>query len=261
MSARWTVLFYSPVYAIAIHGWSLTSAGSILVPSNLGFALGGLLAGGLHIKRGGSFYLYVCTTPHRSPVFADVDRPCMVTFACFSLTLFVLSKISNFSSPAIFFIVTAFINGLFTGSALTYTLAHILHLSPASSHFIVTSLLATFRGFAGSFGSAIGGGIFVRLLRSSLEIGFSVEGLEDIVSSGEKEDLIRRLLGSPAFVWSGDLTDAERRIAVAGYETAVKGLFLAAALCAVLGGISQAGAGWRGPAEQKKAVEVIGDDE
>lgn len=57
MAARWTVLFYSPVYAIAIKGWSPIEAGSILIPTNLGFATGGLLAGALHIKRGGSFYL------------------------------------------------------------------------------------------------------------------------------------------------------------------------------------------------------------
>jgi len=57
MSARWMVLFYTPVYCIAVKGWSPTSAGSILIPTNLGFALGGLGAGAFHIKRAGSFYL------------------------------------------------------------------------------------------------------------------------------------------------------------------------------------------------------------
>ena len=57
MSARWMVLFYSPVYAIALLGWSPASAGSILIPTNVGFATGGLLVGWLHIKRGGSFWL------------------------------------------------------------------------------------------------------------------------------------------------------------------------------------------------------------
>jgi hypothetical protein len=56
MAARWMVLFYTPVYAIAVRGWSPASAGSILIPTNLGFALGGVLAGWLHIKRAGSFW-------------------------------------------------------------------------------------------------------------------------------------------------------------------------------------------------------------
>jgi hypothetical protein len=58
MSVRWMVLFYTPVYAIAVRGWSPASAGSILIPTNLGFGTGGLLVGWLHIKRGGSFWLY-----------------------------------------------------------------------------------------------------------------------------------------------------------------------------------------------------------
>lgn len=59
MVARWMILFYTPVYAIAVRGWSPASAGSILIPTNLGFALGGMLAGWLHIKRAGSFWSYV----------------------------------------------------------------------------------------------------------------------------------------------------------------------------------------------------------
>ncbi|TGO43736.1 hypothetical protein BCON_0971g00010 [Botryotinia convoluta] len=57
MAARWTILFYTPVYAISIRGWSPASAGSILIPTNLGFALGGIAAGAFHIKRAGSFWL------------------------------------------------------------------------------------------------------------------------------------------------------------------------------------------------------------
>jgi sugar phosphate permease len=56
MMARWMVLFYTPVYAIAVRGWSPASAGSILIPTNLGFAFGGVLAGWLHIRRAGSFW-------------------------------------------------------------------------------------------------------------------------------------------------------------------------------------------------------------
>jgi hypothetical protein len=57
MASRWMVLFYTPTYAIAVRGWSPASAGSILIPTNLGFAIGGVLAGWLHIKRAGSFWL------------------------------------------------------------------------------------------------------------------------------------------------------------------------------------------------------------
>jgi hypothetical protein len=57
MSVRWSVLFYAPVYALAVRNWSPATAGSILLPTNAGFALGGLLVGGLHIRRAGSFYL------------------------------------------------------------------------------------------------------------------------------------------------------------------------------------------------------------
>lgn len=57
MASRWTILFYTPVYAIAVRGWSPPSAGSILIPTNLGFAIGTVVAGALHIRRGGSFYM------------------------------------------------------------------------------------------------------------------------------------------------------------------------------------------------------------
>ena len=59
MMARWTVLFYTPTYAIAVRGWSPATAGSILIPTNGGFAVGGLLVGWLHIRHHGSFYMYV----------------------------------------------------------------------------------------------------------------------------------------------------------------------------------------------------------
>ncbi|KAI9744006.1 MAG: hypothetical protein M1818_002740 [Claussenomyces sp. TS43310] len=229
MGARWTVLFYTPVYAIAVRGWSPSAAGSVLVPTNLGFAAGGLLAGALHIRRGGSFYL-----------------PCIITFAMFTITEFAISQVSTDGFSTVGYIAIVFLNGLFTGAALNYTLAHILHLSLPSVHFIVSSLLATFRGFAGSFGSAIGSGIFQRLLRGSLERGFEAEGMQ-------KEELIRKLLGSPAMV-SG-LEGLEKMIAVEGYEYALKGLFLSATAGAALIVLVQAGAGWKEPEIAKTAEE------
>lgn len=57
MLARWSVLFYTPVYAMAVRDWSPASAGVILVPTNLGFGLGGLLVGWMHIRNAESYYL------------------------------------------------------------------------------------------------------------------------------------------------------------------------------------------------------------
>ncbi|KAK5019853.1 hypothetical protein LTR16_001692 [Cryomyces antarcticus] len=201
MAARWMVLFYTPVYAIAVRGWSPATAGSILIPTNSGFAIGGLVVGWLHIRRAGSFY---------------------ITFA----------------------------NGLCVGASLNYTLAHILHLTLPQTHFIVTSLIATFRGFAGSFGSAVGGGIFARLLRSTLEEGFKNRRM-----TGE-EELIRKLMGSPATVTG--LQGAEKDVAVEGYVVALRGLFLAGAGLAALMILVQAGTGWRAP---MKEIETDGEEE
>jgi TctA family transporter len=146
------------------------------------------------------------------------------------------------------------VNGFCTGAALNYTLAHILHLSLPQTHFIVTSLLATFRGFAGSFGSAIGGGIFARILESALVEGFEEKGLAG------KEELIRKLLGGPALVSS--LEGAEKEVAIAGYVTALKGLFTAASGLALLMVLVQAGTGWRaGVGEKPDEISQDDDDE
>lgn len=56
MMGRWAVLFFTPVYALAVRGWGAASAGLILVPTNAGFGLGGLLVGWIHIRKTGSYY-------------------------------------------------------------------------------------------------------------------------------------------------------------------------------------------------------------
>ncbi|KAJ2978904.1 hypothetical protein NUW58_g7348 [Xylaria curta] len=45
MAARWAVLFYTPMTALAVFGFNPAASGSILIPTNLGFGLGGLLVG------------------------------------------------------------------------------------------------------------------------------------------------------------------------------------------------------------------------
>ncbi|KAF2723118.1 MFS general substrate transporter [Polychaeton citri CBS 116435] len=221
MMARWSVLFYTPTYALAVRQWPPAAAGSILIPTNLGFAVGGLVVGAFHIRRHGSFY------------FA-----CILVYAIFPISLVSLAMLSNQHTNPWLYVAIVFINGAIAGAALNYTLAHILHLTPKSTHYIATSLAATFRGFAGSFGSAIGGGIFTRTLHASLEDGFAKENR----TGARVEELIRRLLGSPALVER--LDDLEKEVAIHGYEHALKVLWLAGAGLSVAMIFVQAGAGW-----------------
>ena len=165
-----------------------------------------------------------------------------MTFVLFALTLFILSQISTSTTPPPLYFLAVFINGVCTGAALNYTLAHLLHLTPPATHFISTSLLNTFRGFAGSFGSAIGGGYFVRVLKATLEEGFEKNGgLEG------RKGLVRKLLGSPALVKS--LSGVERDIAIAGYTASLKALFLGGVGLAAVMVLLQAGTGWTEPSD------------
>lgn len=230
MMARWAVLFYTPTYAIAVRGWSPASAGAILVPTNAGFALGGLIVGGLHIRRSGSFYI-----------------PTLVVYAIFPFTMVLLAILSTHNSNKWLYILDILISGGATGAALNYNLAHLLHLTPKSTHYVATSLLATFRGFSGSFGSAIGGGMFSRTLYNSLTRQFAEQGISD-------EQLVVRLLGSPALV--GSLEGVQKEIAVKGYEEALKFLFLSGAGLAALMVIAQAGTGWKGAEEEADEEEA-----
>ncbi|ORY12418.1 major facilitator superfamily domain-containing protein [Clohesyomyces aquaticus] len=220
MMARWLVLFYTPVYSLAVRGWAPAAAGSILIPTNAGFASGGLLAGVFHIRRNGSFYLHS-----------------LISMAIFPITLLILAFISTATSAWGGYVVIVFCNGLVTGASLNYTLVHLLHLTLPEVHPIVLSLLATFRGFAGSFGSAIGGGFFTRVLHRSLVDGFADAGLK------HRQDLIRRLVGSPALV--NHLEGKEQEIAINAYEAGLKALFLGGVGLAVLVVAIQAGTGWK----------------
>ncbi|PMD44375.1 MFS general substrate transporter [Hyaloscypha variabilis F] len=233
MASRWTVLMYAPAYALSVRGWNPAQAGSILIPTNLGFALGGLIVGGFHVKRGGSFWL-----------------PSVVAYGLFSCTFAVLSEISNEHTAAPLYLLAVLANGLCIGASLNYSLAHILHLTPPSTHFMAASLLTTFRAFAGSFGSAIGGGLFVRVLKARLETGFAENGgLEG------REELVRKLLGSPALVQV--LTGMEKKIAVESYVGSLNQLFAAAGGLALVMVFVQAGTGWKAG---KDEVDETGND-
>jgi predicted MFS family arabinose efflux permease len=233
MMARWSILFYTPMYALAVRGWAPAVAGSILIPTNAGFATGGLLAGVFHIKRTGSFYLHS-----------------VVSMALFPVTMAVLAFISTPNSPWSGYVTIVFLNGLIAGAALNYALVHLLHLTNTDVHPIVISLLATFRGFAGSFGSAIGGGFFSRVLHKSLKDGFAHAGLP------HRGELIRRLLGSPALV--GKLEGEEKSVAIGAYEDAFKALFLSAMALSAVVVLLQASTGRKSP-EQK--AELFDENE
>ncbi|KAJ9137432.1 MFS general substrate transporter [Coniochaeta hoffmannii] len=237
MAARWTVLFYAPVFVLAVRGLSPAVSGSILIPTNAGFGTGGLVVGWLHVKRAGSFW-----------------AACLVSIAAFGLAILGLSFVSNAAADAWVYIAVVFLNGFATGAALNYTLAHMLHLAEPENHFIATSLLTTFRGFAGSFGTAIGGGVFARTLSGVLAEGF--ERLDGAGLSKGRLELITRLIGSPALVYGGDLSDAERAVAVEGYEAALKVLYQGAAAVCLLVLAVQAGTGWAAPLSNEEEEEI-----
>lgn len=237
MAVRWTVLFYAPIFVLAVRGLSPAAAGSVLIPTNLGFGLGGLLVGWLHIRRSGDFY-----------------TPSLVAIVLFASFILSLAYVSNLHSAWWVYVGVLFGNGMATGAQLNYSLAHLLHLSHAETHFIVTGLLATFRGFAGSFGTSIGGGVFNRTLRAVLYAGF--RRLDGGTLEKGREELIKVLIGSPAKVYEGGLlSEVEREIAVGGYESTLRVLYQGAAAVCVLVFVLQAGTGWNPPPERKMAEE------
>ncbi|KAK4211446.1 major facilitator superfamily domain-containing protein [Rhypophila decipiens] len=230
MAVRWTVLFYAPIFVLAVRGLSPAMAGSVLIPTNIGFGLGGLVVGWLHIRRSGDFY-----------------SPSLITIVSFAAFILSLAYTSNLETGWWVYILMLFGNGWSTGAQLNYSLAHLLHLSRPETHFIVTGLLATFRGFAGSFGTSIGGGVFNRTLRGLLGQGFRrLDGGGQL--SKAREELIKVLIGSPAKVYEeGLLNAAEREIAVLGYEATLRVLYTGAAAVCVLVFVLQAGTGWNAP--------------
>ncbi|PTB69970.1 MFS general substrate transporter [Trichoderma citrinoviride] len=251
MTARWAILFYTPILMLSLRASSPGEAGSLLIATNIGFSIGGLAIGWLHIRRQGSYYLAQ-----------------LLSLLAFTLTVLGLSvlthhvSLSSSSSPApssssssfTAFVITVCLNGIITGISLNYALVHILHLSHPSTSYITTSLLATFRGFGGSFGTSLGGGIFFRVLRARLVSGFLSldDDLDDGPLSPERRKLIEELLGSPQLVWKeGFLSRArEREVAVRGYADAIGSVWRAAACLGVVVIVVQAAAGWAAPEEE-----------
>ncbi|KIW54195.1 hypothetical protein PV05_06572 [Exophiala xenobiotica] len=238
MTARWGVLFYTPTYVLTLRGWSQASAGLTLIPTNLGFGVGGLLAGWLHIRRTGSFYV-----------------SCIVTFGLFALSMLAVSWISTPHSNIYIYIAVLFLNGFIVGSLLNYSLAHVLHLTTPATHIIVIPLNAMFRSLSGSFGSSVSGGLFLRTLSRTLSEEFARRGITG------KSPLIRQLVGTPILVQR--LTGVDREVAVIGYETALKTMYLVGGFFALGMLVVQAGVGWTAPEVVKgeEDADAEGTDE
>lgn len=241
MIARWSVLFYAPIFMLAVRGSSPAAAGSILIPTNIGFGLGGILVGLLHVRRNGAFWL-----------------PSISALVIFTISTYTLSLISTPSLPLALFIVVVLINGLATGGGVNYTLAHILHLSYNDTRYIATSLLGTFRGSGSSFGTAVAGGIFYRFLRGSLEAGFlQLDGGERL--SDDRQRLVSSLVNTPGLVHGGDLSRAEQAIAIEGYAGATRGVWQAMAALGVVVVLFQALTGKKAP-DDKREVDHVDEE-
>lgn len=170
------------------------------------------------------------------------------------LSLMCIALLSTTDSSVVLYAFIIFVNGFTCGAFLNYTVAHVLHLTTPSSHYIVTSLIATFRSLAGSFGSAIGGGIFSRVLKRRLEAGF-YDSIWQGPNPEDRDELIRKLLGSPALVWQ--LEGYERQAAIAAYSEALRTMFLAGVALTVLMTFAQAGTGSAAPIIPEEPEEVL----
>lgn len=198
--------------------------------------------------------LYVCAHYMAFPCrnLLTSCSSCLIIYLLFTLALLALAPLSTSTSNAAVYVGATFFNGACTGALLNYTLSHVLHLTTPDVHYIVTSLVALFRGLAGSVGSAVGGGLFTRVLKRGLEAGFANHGIN-------QPDLIRRLLGGPALVRS--LNGLEKEVAVHSYEEALKTLFLAGSALAFAMTALQAGTGWNPPDRSLEEASASYDDD
>lgn len=162
------------------------------------------------------------------------------------LSCVLIAVLSTTNSSVILYAIIIFANGFTCGAFLNYTVSHVLHLTAPSTHYIVTGLISTFRSAAGSFGSAIGGGIFSRVLKRRLEEGFADGSYDDGIIPDDQQELIRKLIGSPALVWQ--LKGYEKQAAISAYQDALRTMFLAGAALVLLMTFVQAGTGSAPPA-------------
>jgi MFS family permease len=220
MMARWAVLFYTPIFATAVRGTSPAEAGSFLVPTNVGFGVGNLLSGWGHIKKEKSYYV-----------------PTLVIYALFPLSLAIIAVMTTSTVSIFFYCFLLFLNGLCAGAGINYSLAHLRHLVLRSDRIIAISMFTTFRTFAGTFGATIGAGFFDRKLRAALNSQF-----KDL---NPPPGLLRELIGSPRTVQK--LRGVYKLAAIQGYSDALRTLFLAGVILAIVTLVLQAFTGWEKP--------------
>jgi len=238
MSARWLVLFFVPLTALAVRGLSTSTVGALLIPTNIGFGVGGVLAGWLHIRAATSYW-----------------SSCVLTVLLAAGTLLALSPLSSGVGSLPLLIATITLNGIVEGASVSYTANHALFHAVPSAQIVTSSLMTTFRAFGGSVGMALGGSVFSGTLRAALTDAFL--RLDDGCLSIEHARLVERLMGSQTLVWSSELDSTEHTVALAGYQEAARNVFLAAAVIAAASAVIQAGTGWR----SKAAVACQVDEE
>lgn len=211
MTARWVLLYYSPIWAMSVFGFHPAEAGAALIPTSFGFGLGGLLVGAYSVRHAGGYYW-------QSLISIVIFTATYVAFYCLST-----------SAPVSSYVYLLVINGFGAGAVLVYTLAHIL--STTHEKAIVTGLYNTFRGLAPSFGAGVAGGILQRRLQKSL-----VKSIAPYRKHGQltAEDwsLVNRLKGSPKLVWQ--LHGWQREVGIQAYEYAIKIIFLFAIIAGIL---------------------------
>ncbi len=176
-----------------------------------------------------------------------------MSYSLFGLTIAILSQVSVPGTSLAAYMTLVAVNGLTAGAVVTYTPAHLLHLTDPSVHALALGLLTTARVFAGSFASAIGGGLFSRVLKSRLEQGFEKAGLEP------NPELVEKLLGSPAMVQR--LLGKEKEVAVQGYVDSLEVGFLLVAALTFAMTILQACTGWKGFKEKAAAYDRVDGEE
>lgn len=216
MTARWVLLYYSPIWAMAVLGFHPAQAGATLIPTSFGFGIGGLLVGAYSVRHAGGYYW-------QSLVSIILFTATYVAFYLLSST----APISKYMCLLVF-------NGLGAGAVLVYTLAHIL--STTHEKAIVTGLYNTFRGLAPSFGAGIAGGILQRRLQKSL-VNSIIPYRKNGVLTVEDWALINRLKGSPTLVWQ--LNGWQKDIGIKAYEYAIKIIFLVAIFAGALSFVAQ----------------------
>jgi predicted MFS family arabinose efflux permease len=216
MTSRWVLLYYAPIWAMSVLGFHPAQAGATLIPTSIGFGLGGLVVGAYSVRHAGSYYWQSLIS--------------IVLFTCTYVAFYLM----RLSAPISSYVYLLVLNGLGAGAVLVYTLGHML--STTHEKAIATSLYNTFRGLAPSLGAGIAGGILQRRLQKSLVN--SIQAYRGTAGLTQEDwALIARLKGSPNLVWQ--LQGWQRDIGIKAYEYAIKVIFLAAIISGVLACISQ----------------------